>query len=132
MTSLLLLWVLGLHAHATPTASPTPLALDHVVIAVKDLESAKAHFSALGFRLKPGRLHTNNLLNHHIKFRDGSGLELMTLAGPPRDRMAEELGVLIASHDGGAYVALRTPDVNAIGRAASALGLSPSFSTSGT
>ena len=52
-----------------------------LVIAVRDLEAAAARFAALGCRLKPGRLHPDNLLNEHLKFRDGSELELMTLAG---------------------------------------------------
>ena len=46
--------------------------LDHVIIAVRDLDAASAGFVRHGFRLKPGRLHANGLLNRHIKFRDGT------------------------------------------------------------
>jgi hypothetical protein len=56
-------------------ADATAPALDHVVLAVRDLELASAAFEKHGFRLKRGRLHPNNLLNRHIKFRDGSEIE---------------------------------------------------------
>jgi hypothetical protein len=52
--------------------------LDHVPIAVNDLERAAAGYRRLGFALKPGRPHDNGIRNQHVKFRDGTELELIT------------------------------------------------------
>jgi len=62
-------------------AQPQVQGLDHIPIAVRDLDRAKADFEALGFVLKPGRLHTNGLRNAHAKFADGTELELITASG---------------------------------------------------
>lgn len=132
MLALLLASTLALAADSACTAPATAPRLDHVVIAVRDLAAAAARFAALGYRLKPGRLHPDNLLSEHIKFVDGSELELMTLAGPPGDRMAEEYAALIAAGDGGAYVALRTSDLEAVDAAARRLDLTPRRSTAGS
>lgn len=92
-----------------PCDTRRPLArLDHVVIAVADLDRATEVLAEAGFRFKPGRLHANHLLNRHIKFRRGGSLELMTVKGEPLDRMAREYAALIADGDGGAYAALAT------------------------
>jgi hypothetical protein len=106
--------------------------LDHVVLVVKDLDAASAGFRARGFRLKPGRLHPNNLLNRHIKFGDGSSLELMMVQGAPRDAMARDYADLVARAEGGVYVALRVQDLNAAMKAADDVGLSPRESASGS
>jgi len=65
---------------AAGPAAPEPVVrgLDHVPLAVKDLEQAKADFEALGFALKPGRPHDNGLRNAHVKFPDGTEIELIT------------------------------------------------------
>ena len=55
----------------------------------------------------------------------------MTLAGAPGDHMAEEYAALIAAGDGGAYVALRTSDLDAVASAAWRLELAPRRSTAG-
>jgi len=89
MLALLFLSKLALAADSACSAPATAPRLDHVVIAIGNLAAAAARFNALGYRLKPGHLHTDNLVNEHVRFRDGSELELMTLAGPPGDRMAE-------------------------------------------
>jgi len=112
-----------------PSAAPR---LDHVIIAVRDLDSAAAKFRALGYRLKPGRLHQNGLLNQHIKFRDGTEIELMTVAGPATDRMAKEYADLIAAGDGGAYLALRVASPDSANAIAGRLGLSPRGSSAGS
>ena len=75
-----------------------------------NLDTAAAAFRARGFRIKTGRLHANNLLNRHIKFRDGSSLELMTLAGPPHDDMARDYATLLDQGEAGVYVGLNVPD----------------------
>ena len=42
-------------------------------------------YQRLGFSLKPGRFHAHGLRNNHIKFEDGSGLELISPPGHPTD-----------------------------------------------
>jgi hypothetical protein len=37
----------------------------------------------LGFTLKQGQLHANGLDNRHLKFEDGTELELMTVGSTP-------------------------------------------------
>lgn len=106
-------------------------ALDHVVLVVRDLDRASTRFRAHGFRLKEGRLHANNLLNRHVKFRDGSSLELMTVRGEPVDAMSRDYAELAASGEGGVYVALTVDSIGSPEDAASALRLESQGSSSG-
>lgn len=106
-------------------------ALDHVVLVVRDLDQASTPFQALGFRMKEGRLHANNLLNRHVKFRDGSSLELMTLRGDPLDSMSRDYAELAASGEGGVYVALKVRSVTEPEDAAAALRLESRASSYG-
>lgn len=64
-------------------------ALDHVPVAVRDLERAAKKFRDWGFVLKKGRQHTNSIENYHIKFRDGTEIELIT-ASKPLDRVSKQ------------------------------------------
>jgi hypothetical protein len=54
-----------------------PAAAQDVVGAVRDLAQAQADFAAPGFALKVGRAHANGLSNAHIKFADGTEIELI-------------------------------------------------------
>lgn len=54
------------------------LGIDHVPVAVKDLELAESKLEQLGFTLKPGRNHGNSIKNAHAKFEDGTEIELIT------------------------------------------------------
>lgn len=112
-------------------ATSTAPALDHVILVVKDLEGASAGFRARGFKLKPGRLHANNLLNRHIKFRDQSSLELMSVRGTPRDAMARDYAALAAEEEGGVHVALSVPSLDGPRAAAAALAIPTRESSSG-
>lgn len=105
--------------------------LDHVIVIVHDLDSAAAPYAALGFRFKAGRLHANNLLNRHIKFRDGTEIELMSLAGPPGDSMAIRYAALLERGAGGAYVALKAENLDSIAAAAERLGLATRLTAAG-
>ncbi|HEU0055301.1 MAG TPA: VOC family protein, partial [Longimicrobium sp.] len=88
---------------AAPSAT---VRLDHVPIAVRDLEGATADYrDRLGFAIKPGRPHPNSILNSHQKFRDGTQLELIT-ATEPRDRLARDYLDFLTGGDGGAFLAL--------------------------
>ena len=59
-------------------AAATAFGLDHVPIAVNDLEAAAAAYRRLGFVLKPGRPHANGIRNVHAKFADGTELERLS------------------------------------------------------
>ena len=45
---------------------PPPLAIDHAVIAVRDLDAAAAQFAALGFTLTPRGFHSIGSQNHCV------------------------------------------------------------------
>ena len=82
--------------------------LDHVVIAVRDFASASSLFrDSLGFSLKPGRLHGNGLSNVHVRFGDGSALELIAAGKGEPDRLSEWYRRFLVEGEGGAFVALR-------------------------
>jgi hypothetical protein len=106
-------------------------ALDHAIIAVQDLSAATDAFRRAGFRIKPGRLHANGLLNNHIKFPDGTEIELMTVQGNAGDAMARRYSDVIALGDGGIYVALKAADIEVVDRHARSLGISTRRSSSG-
>lgn len=91
---------------------------DHVVIAVADLESAGASFrDTLGFSLKPGGVHDNGLRNVHIRFGNGSALELITTGPGKPDELSEWYRRFLEQGDGGAFVALSAgPPDTVLGR----------------
>lgn len=92
------------------TGTAQPLArLDHVPIAVQDLDTAVADYQALGFAIKAGRPHANGLRNAHVKFRDGAGLELIT-APAARDTLSAHYVALLAQGEGPAFMTLHAPD----------------------
>jgi hypothetical protein len=114
------------------TARANAPALDHTVIVVRDLDTAAAAFRRLGFSIKAGRLHTNNLLNRHIKFRDGSEIELMSVQGQPGDEMAQNYSRLLQDGEGGVYVALTVRSIADVQRVADRLSLATRRSQSGS
>src|SRR5262245_5410110 len=69
-----------IHALAVPAAAQgsVTIGLDHIPVAVRDLERASATYRALGFVVKAGRNHANGIRNAHVKFPDGSGIEILT------------------------------------------------------
>jgi hypothetical protein len=114
----------GLASEARPSETRVgSLRLDHAVVVVRDLDAAEARFRPAGFRVKPGRLHADNLSNRHVKFRDHTGIELMSLAGPPTDAMARDYAALLATGEQGVYAALWTDDLAPVVAAAKRLGI---------
>ncbi|HEX7120373.1 MAG TPA: VOC family protein [Longimicrobiales bacterium] len=95
--------------------------LDHVPIAVRDLDAAvRTYRDELGFSIKPGRPHANSIRNAHIKFADGSALELIT-ASEPRDALAARYLELLADREGGAFLALHAGPIGRLARSLAAL-----------
>lgn len=107
----LLILALALFAQ---TAWPAALVdIDHIPVAVRDLDQAVKDFQALGFAIKPGRAHANGLRNSHIKFADGAGLELIS----PTDAR-DELSAFYVNHlrqgEGPAFVAFHARDLERV------------------
>jgi hypothetical protein len=118
-------------AIAQCAAAPGAPALDHAIIVARDVDDMANDFRASGFRIKRGRLHANGLDNRHIKFPDGSGIELMTVRGEGTDAMAKRYVDLMNAGDGGAYVALKVDSVGDAERVGDKLELSTRRSGSG-
>lgn len=91
--------------------------LDHIPVAVRDLDQATVDFRALGFAIKPGRPHANGLRNVHVKFRNGAGLELIK-AEAGRDDLSARYLDFLRDGEGPAYLTLHAADE---ARAAAAL-----------
>jgi hypothetical protein len=92
-----------------PSASgETRAGLDHIPIAVANLERAAEQYRALGFVLKPGRRHDNGIRNEHAKFPDGTELELIT-APEARDDLTTTYRKHLAAGDGPAFLAFHAP-----------------------
>jgi len=87
--------------------------LDHIPIAVRDLERAGADLAALGFALKPGRPHANGLRNLHAKFPDGTELELIT-ASAAVDPLSSAYIDWLKDGDGPMLLGLYAPNAKAI------------------
>lgn len=91
------------------SAAAVVAGLDHVPIAVRDLEAAAETYRRLGFSLKAGRPHDNGIRNQHAKFPDGTELELIT-APEARDPLTRTYRRHLEQGDGPAFLALFAPD----------------------
>jgi catechol 2,3-dioxygenase-like lactoylglutathione lyase family enzyme len=101
---------LGWGGNRADAGSPV-LGLDHLVLAVSDLDAAAERYRELGFALKPGRPHENGIQNVHVKFPNGTEIELLT-APESRDAMTGEYREHLAGGDGAAFLALYAPAVD--------------------
>lgn len=116
------LWIGLSLASAGCVPAGTPLAgVDHIPVAVRDLDAAGERYRALGFTLKPGRLHEDSILNLHAKHGDGTELELIT-ATEPRDALASQYLRMIDAGEGPAFLALHG-NLDALDAALSKTGL---------
>ncbi len=79
--------------------------MSHVNIAVADLDGASADYARLGFALKEGRPHPDGIRNRHVKFRDGTEIELIT-APEATDAVTTHYRQLIEAGDGPAFLSL--------------------------
>lgn len=105
-------------AHAQ---TPLLLGVEHTPIVVRDLEQAEADFRAMGFAIKPGRFHADGIRNAHVKFPDGTALELIT-APAPTDALTAEYYAKERRGDGPVYFGLWAPDHAALMLRIAALG----------
>jgi hypothetical protein len=104
------------------SVQPLVLGIDHVPIVVGDLNKAEADYRSMGFAIKPGRFHVNGIQNSHVKFADGTELELITA---PRnvDALTSEYRLKLQSGEGPVYFGLFTPDTKLLRTKLSALNL---------
>ena len=86
--------------------------ISHVCLAVADLDKASADFAALGFALKEGRPHPDGIRNRHVKFKDGTEIELIT-APAATDDLTRHYRDFLQHGDGVAFLSLvvEPPDV---------------------
>lgn len=92
--------------------APVVVGIDHVPVAVANLEEAAERYRTLGFTLKPGRPHENGIRNQHAKFSDGTEIELIT-APEARDALTTKYRRHLAEGDGPAFLALYAPSMEA-------------------
>ncbi len=108
-----------------------PRALDHLVLAYRDLDAAAERYRGLGFLVSARNRHAWGTQNHVVQF-DGAYLELIGL-GPdfqrpaPDDPVAPFAGFVadfLAAGEGLAMIALRSTEAEADRRAFAAAGWS--------
>jgi hypothetical protein len=85
--------------------------LDHVPIAVGNLEKAHTDYEALGFVIKLGRSHTNGIENVHVKFPDGTEIELIT-ATRGADTLSSDYLNWLKDGDGPVFLGLFAPNLD--------------------
>jgi hypothetical protein len=91
------------------------LAVDHLVVAVGDLEAATETYRRLGFTLHPGRRHANSLRNAFVKLADGAEIELIS-AERAADALSSQYLEFLQGGEGGAFLALTAGPVDQVAR----------------
>ncbi len=101
------------------------LKLDHIIIAVSDLDQAIAEYQALGFNAFYGGKHASGTThNALVCFSDGSYLELLAPTGEPRTDMdAADFSGLLRDGGGMAGYALLSDELDSDAAALRAKGL---------
>ncbi len=95
-------------------AATAMVGIDHVPVVVENLEEAEASYRRLGFSLKPGRVHANGLRNSHIKFKDGSGIELISPPAQPGDELTRVYSRFLRDGQGPAFLSFHARDWRAL------------------
>ena len=101
----------GILLSASPASrSRCAVGIDHVPVAVHDLDRAAEICTRLGFVIKPGRFHANGIRNEHVKFEDGAGIEFIT-AKQAVDAQSGAYVQLLSKSEGPAFLSFHTPDL---------------------
>jgi catechol 2,3-dioxygenase-like lactoylglutathione lyase family enzyme len=124
------LGLIGQAAPETCLATGNTVRIDHVVVAVANLETATEAWRNLGFRLKPGRTHANGIRNAHAKFRDRTELELLSVE-EPTDGLAEWYQSFISAGGGGAFLSLGAGAIGEVAETLRRAGLEPTITRGG-
>ena len=88
-----------------PVPKDTIIGIDHIPVVVNNLDSATNFYKKLGFSIKPGRFHQNGIRNQHIKFPNGTEIELIT-APQPLDPLTTEYYNSLKEGEGPVYFGL--------------------------
>jgi len=120
-----ILWTGTGQAESQSRAQPLLVGMDHIPLVVRDLEQAQADFQTLGFAIKPGRFHPNGIRNAHVKFPDGTEIELIT-APAATDALTSEYRARLESGEGPVYFGLYAPDPAALSARLAAAGFGAS------
>lgn len=94
-------------------ADESLLGIDHIPLAVKDLEQAVKTYQRLGFVIKPGRFHANGIRNAQVKYANGAGIELIT-ATEPNDELTRRYLSLLSAGEGPAFVGFHCSDLGPV------------------
>ncbi|HZP06074.1 MAG TPA: VOC family protein [Terracidiphilus sp.] len=114
--------LLLLFATAVCAQQPLLQGVNHTPIVVSNLEKAEADFQAMGFTIKPGRIHPDGIRNAHVKFANETELELITASKGVDDLSSEYLKKL-ESGEGPVYYGLFAPDLTKVLNKAHSAGL---------
>lgn len=114
MVGSVLCFLFGVATAEDATRGPSLIGIDHMPIVVENLEEATAAYERLGFALKPGRFHPNGLRNSHVKFKDGSGLELISPPKQPTDALTRRYDEMLRDAEGPAYISFHARDTEAL------------------
>lgn len=88
--------------------------IDHVIIAVSDLDQASADYSALGFTVIYGGRHASGSThNALISLQDGAYLELLAATGDPAQPGLTDFSPLLAQGEGLVGYAVRSHNLQA-------------------
>jgi Glyoxalase-like domain len=91
-------------------SGPPIIGIDHIPLVVKNLGRAIDAYMGVGFSLKPGRLHGNGIRNSHVKFKDGSGVELLSPPSESKDALTAHYLEHLKQGDGPAYISFHARD----------------------
>ncbi len=76
----------------------------------------------MGFTLKPGRFHDDGIRDNHVKFPDGSGIELLAPPEHAVDEMTVNYLALLHQGDGPAYISFHARNTDQLTGALSGSG----------
>jgi len=111
LVSLMLVGVIDSYPETEPPYEAPVSGVDHIALAVADLDIAGERYRQLGFTLKQGRPHANGIRNLHAKFSDGTEIELIAVE-EARDALTAEYRDHLVEGEGPAFVALFAPDMD--------------------
>lgn len=121
----LVLTMSGVNAMASDAepSGPSLIGIDHMPIGVRDLEQASNAYRSFGFTLKPGRYHDDGITNNHVKFKDGSGLELLCPPSKPVDSLTADYLHRIDNGDGPAFISFHARNTDKLVAALNSAGI---------
>jgi catechol 2,3-dioxygenase-like lactoylglutathione lyase family enzyme len=112
-----LYFVLGITVRASAASGAgCAVGIDHLPVAVSDLDRAAEIYKRLGFSIKPGRFHADGIRNEHVKFEDGGGIELIT-AQRAVDALSANYVQMLAQGEGPAFLSFHTLDLQVVEKA---------------